>query len=384
MQLVLTEDQTLLARTAHEFFAGGDAVARLRKLRDARDERGYARERYARLAELGWTGIPFTEQDGGLGMGLAELVLVTEAMGRGLAPEPLIPSIALAGRAIALAGSAAQKATWLAPAIEGKLVLALAYAGRHSRFDLTRVPVRAAAAGAGFRLTGEATQVWGGHLADGHVVAARVSGNDGDRGGIALFVVPAGARGLTSVRQHRVDSLNAAQLTFAGVEVAAGDALGGLDRGTDRGHDLLARVIDEATVALAGEMLGGMTEAFERTNSYLRERRQFGVPIGSFQALKHRAARLYIELELSRSAVMAAARAVDEQAADAAQLVSLAKARVSDAYCLIANEAVQMHGGIGMTDEHEIGFFLKRARATEMTFGDAAYHRDRFAALGGF
>ena len=380
MQLVLNEDQTLLARTALEFFAGGEPIARLRKLRDARDERGYSRERYAKVAELGWTAIPFAERDGGLGMGFAELVLVTEAMGRGLAPEPVIPSIALAGRAIALAGSDAQKASWLAPAIAGDKVLALAHAGRRSRFDLTRVPVHATAGGGGFRLTGEATQVWGGHLADAYVVAARVSGNDGDRGGIALFVVPAGARGLVGERQHRIDSLNVAQLTFREVEVAAGDLLGG----AEHGHDLLDRVVGEATVALAGEMLGGMSEAFERTNHYLRERRQFGVPIGSFQALKHRAARLYIELELSRSAVMAAARALDEQTADAAQLVSLAKARVSDAYCLIASEAVQMHGGIGMTDEHDIGFFLKRARAAEMTFGDAAYHRDRFAALGAF
>jgi alkylation response protein AidB-like acyl-CoA dehydrogenase len=143
-------------------------------------------------------------------------------------------------------------------------------------------------------------------------------------------------------------------------------------------------VIDEATVALTGEMLGGMSEAFDRTLGYLRERRQFGVAIGSFQALKHRAARLYIELELARSAVMAAARALDVQSADAAQLVSLAKARLSDAYCLIANEAIQLHGGIGMTDEHDIGFFVKRARVSEMTFGDAAYHRDRFAALSGY
>jgi len=143
-------------------------------------------------------------------------------------------------------------------------------------------------------------------------------------------------------------------------------------------------VIDEATVALTGEMLGGMTEALDRTLAYLRERRQFGVAIGSFQGLKHRAARLYIELELSRSAVMAAARALDEHAGEAAQLVSLAKARLSDGYLAIANEAIQMHGGIGMTDEHDIGLFLKRARASEMTFGDAAYHRDRFAALGGY
>jgi len=380
MQLVLTEDQALLARTANEFVTAGEPIARLRKLRDSGDERGYALDRLAKMAELGWTGIPFTDADGGLGMGLAELVLVTEAMGRGLAPEPFIPSIVLAGRAVALGGSAQHKADWLHPAIAGQKVLALAHARRGARFDLTRAPVRATRTDGGFELTGEATQVWGGHLADAYVIAARTAGDDGDRGGLALFVVPAGTPGLTATRQHRVDSLNVAQLALDGVAVgadaelaAAGDGLG-----------LLSRVIDEATVALTGEMLGGMSEALERTLGYLRERRQFGVAIGSFQALKHRAARLYIELELSRSAVMAAARAVDAQSAEAAQLVSLAKARLSDAYCLAANEAVQLHGGIGMTDEHDIGLFLKRARAAEMTFGDAAYHRDRFAQLSGY
>src|SRR5262249_21175980 len=197
---------------------------------------------------------------------------------------------------------------------------------------------------------------------------------------ITLFLVPASARGVTSERQVRIDSLNVAQLGFDEVEAQASDVLGR----PGEGHAVLARALDEATCALTGEMLGGMTEALERTIAYLRERRQFGVAIGSFQALKHRAARLYIELELSRSAVMAAARALDAQAADAPQLVSLAKARLSDAYCLIANEAVQMHGGIGMTDEHDTGLFLKRARASEMTFGDAAYHRARFAELGGY
>jgi alkylation response protein AidB-like acyl-CoA dehydrogenase len=379
MLLALTEDQTLLSRTAHDFVAGSQPIARLRKLRDTGDERGYALDRFAKMAELGWTAIPFAESDGGLGMGFAELVLVTEAMGKGLAPEPLIPSIVLAGRAVALGGSAEHKASWLGPAIAGEKILALACTGRHSRFDLTRVPVRATQAGGRFRLTGQATQVWGGHLADAYVVAARTAGQDGERDGVTLFLVPASTRGIASERQHRIDSQNVSQLTLEDVELPETDVLGRVGEG----HGVLGRVVDEATAALTGEMLGGMAEAFERTVAYLRERRQFGVAIGSFQALKHRAARLYIELELSRSAVMAAARALDAQAADAAQLVSLAKARLSDAYCLIANEAVQMHGGIGMTDEHDIGFFLKRARASEMTFGDAAYHRDRFAALSG-
>jgi alkylation response protein AidB-like acyl-CoA dehydrogenase len=192
--------------------------------------------------------------------------------------------------------------------------------------------------------------------------------------------VPASAKGVTSTRQSRVDSLNAAVIRFDGVQVKDTDLIGAAGEGLA----VLEDAVDRATVALCGEMLGGMSEAFDRTLGYLKERKQFGVPIGSFQALKHRAARMYIELELARSAVMAAARAIDAGGAEARSLVSVAKARVSDAYCHVANEAVQMHAGIGMTDEHEIGFFIKRARACEMTFGDAAFHRDRFAALGGF
>jgi alkylation response protein AidB-like acyl-CoA dehydrogenase len=380
MQLALTEDQTMLARTAGDFVAQQGSVTRLRKLRDSRDERGFTPATYHKLAELGFTGIPFSEADGGAGLGFAELVLVTEALGRGLAPEPLIPSVVLAGRALALAGSAPQKSSWLTPLIAGERVLALAYAAAASRFELTRVPFKAERAGAGYRLQGQATQVWGGHQADAYVVAARTAGRDGEQAGITLFLVPAQSAGLRSERQQRVDSLNAARLTLEGVEVREADVIGVVDQG----FATLERVVDEATVALCGEMLGGMLEAFERTRVYLRERKQFGVPIGSFQALKHRAARLFIELELSRSALMAAARALDAQSPEAALLVSLAKARLSDAYCLVANEAVQMHGGIGMTDEHDIGLFMKRARACELTFGDAAYHRERFARLSGY
>jgi len=380
MQLVLTEDQTMLARTAGAFMTEHSPISRLRKLRDARDERGYSLEVYRKLAELGWTAIAFSEDDGGLGMGLAEIVLVTEAMGRALAPEPLIPSLLLAGQALARAGSATLKQTWLAPAIAGEKVLALAHLEPGARFDLAKVATRADRVTGGYRVSGEKHQVWGGQLADAYVVSARVSGASGEREGIALFLVPASAKGVSSTPQVRVDSQNAAIVRLDGVELRDGDLLGT----AGNGYAVLADAVDRATVALCGEMLGGASEAFDRTVAYLRDRKQFGVPIGSFQALKHRAARMYIEIELSRSAVMAAARALDEGQADAASLVSLAKARLSETYCQVANEAVQMHGGIGMTDEHEIGFFMKRARAAEMTFGDAAFHRERFAALAGF
>ena len=380
MLLALTEDQTLLSRTALGFVAEHAPLSQLRKLRDTGDERGYSRATYSKMAELGWTAIPFSEEEGGLGMGLAELILVTEAMGRTLAPEPLIPSVVLAGRALALAGNSAQKSEWLAPLIAGDKVLAFAHSAPRGRYDLTRVPFVAQRSGSGYKLTGRASAVWGGQLADGYVVAARTAGQDGEQEGISLFVLPPSSKGLTTQRQTRVDSLNVAELVLDGVALGESSLLGR----EGEGYPVLSRVVDEATVALCGEMLGGMSEALERTRVYLKERRQFGVLIGTFQALKHRAARLFVELELSRSAVMAAARALDGESPDAALLVSVAKARLSDAYCLVANEAVQMHGGIGMTDEHDIGFFMKRARASELTFGDSTYHRDRFATLSNY
>lgn len=380
MQLVLTEDQSMLARTASAFISEQSPVSRMRKLRDSRDPRGYSLAVLSKMAELGWTAIPFTEADGGLGMGLAETVIVTEAMGRTLAPEPLIASLVLAGQALALGGNAEQKTAWLAPAIAGEKVLALAYAEKTSRFDLSHVALRAERTATGYRLSGQKTHVLGGFMADAYVVAARTSGVAGEREGISLFLVPANSKGLTSTRQVRVDSQNAAVLDLSGVEFTERDLVGAVGDGLR----VLSAVVDRATVALCGEMLGGMSEAFDRTLTYLKERKQFGVAIGTFQALKHRAARIYIDIELSRSAVMAAARALDAGDDEAATLVSVAKARLSDAYCLVANEAVQMHGGIGMTDEHEIGLFMKRARACEMTFGDAAFHRDRFASLVGF
>jgi alkylation response protein AidB-like acyl-CoA dehydrogenase len=381
MQLSLTEDQTMLAKTASAFFAERSPVTRLRKLRDSKDERGYSKELYQQMAELGWTAIPFAEGDGGLGMGMASAIIVTEAMGRTLAAEPYLPSITLAGQVLALGGSASQRKTWLEPVIGGEQVLALAYEEATSRYDVTRVKTRAEpAADGGFRLNGTKQSVLGGALADGYIVSARTSGDEHARQGISLFYVPAGAPGLKVVRQYRIDSRNAALLELKDVAVPAQALIGERDRGAQ----LLEDAIDRATAALCGEMLGAMFEAFDRTLNYLKERKQFGVAIGSFQALKHRAAKLFIELELARSATLLAARALDENQADAKALVSVAKARCSDAYVLAANEAVQLHGGIGMTDEHEIGFFIKHARVCELTFGDAAHHRDRYARLHGY
>jgi alkylation response protein AidB-like acyl-CoA dehydrogenase len=377
MQLSLTEDQAMLAKTASAFVAEHSPVSRLRKLRDEKDDRAYSLRVYKQMADLGWTGIPFAERDGGLGLGMAGAIVVTEALGRGLAPEPYLASVILAGQALALGGNEAQRSQWLAPLIAGDKVLALAFQELGSRYDATLIKTRAEAAGGGYRLRGQKVQVLAGARADGYIVSARSAGADDAREGVSLFIVPATAPNLELTRQYRIDSQNTALLELDGVEVPASALIGKLGASAA----LLDSVLDRGTVALAGEMLGGMTEVFERTIAYLKERKQFNVPIGTFQALKHRAAKMFIELELARSATLAAARAIDEELPEVRQLVSVAKARASDAYVLIANEGVQMHGGIGMTDEHEIGFFMKRARVCELSFGDAAFHRDRFATL---
>ncbi|MDD9966686.1 MAG: acyl-CoA dehydrogenase family protein, partial [Myxococcales bacterium] len=331
MPLLLTDEQKLLARTASEVISKQSPVSRLRALRNDKDELGYSPQLWKYMAELGWTAIPFSEADGGLGMGMAEVVLVTEALGRGLAPEPYIACVMMGAQALSLGGSTQQRTTWLPSIIDGSKMLALAYQEPGARYDLCKVDTRARRDGDGFVLEGDKHHVLGGFGADALVVSARTGDSTSQNGGISLFLIPTDRAGVELGRQWRMDTNNAAIVQLRGVRASATDVVGKLDAGAQ----LLRNVVDRATVALCGEMLGGMNEALDRTLAYLQERTQFGAIIGTFQALKHRAARLYIQAELSRSAVMAAARALDADAPDAANLVCLAKARCSDAYVLI-------------------------------------------------
>ncbi len=374
MQLVLTEDQEFLARTAEDFVAEKSPISRVRELRDSEDATGFSRELWKEMADLGWAGILFSEELGGADLGMAELVTVLEALGRNLAPEPFLSTVLLAGQALRLGGSESQQKDWLPGLVAGEKILALAYQERSSRYDLGAVETKAEPDGDGFLLCGEKIQVLDAHAADAIIVSA------GSSGGVSLFLVPKGGPGIEIVRQSRVDGRNAAIVRLDRVSAAKSDLVGGIGAG----RDLLERVVDLATVGLCAEMLGAMSESLDQTLSHLKTRVQFDVPIGSFQALKHRTADMFIEVELCRSAVMAAARAVDEESEGARKLISLAKARCSEAFVLITNEAVQMFGGVGMTDEYDIGFYMKRARAAEMTFGDAAWHRDRWARLSGY
>ncbi|HIF92081.1 MAG: acyl-CoA dehydrogenase [Myxococcales bacterium] len=380
MQLVLNEDQELIAKTARDFVDEHSPVSRFRALRDSGEEVGYSRALFKEMAELGWAGIPFDEKLGGAGMGFAELVLIVEALGRNLAPEPFLGGVTMGGCALALGGESGLREAWLPGVIDASKIVALAHQEAGGRYDLFAIGTTAEASGDRYILTGEKTQVLDAVGADAVIIPARTSGQSGDRDGITLFLVETNSKGLAIERQTRLDYRNAAVIRLEGVECSATSVLGNVGEG----GALLEEVIDRATVVLCAEMLGGMSEAFDLTLEYLKTRDQFGVRIGTFQGLQHRAAKVYMEIELARSTVMAASRALDAGDKQTAQLVSLAKARCSDAYIHATNEGVQIFAGVGMTDEYDIGFYMKRARASELTFGDAAFHRDRWAKLGNY
>jgi alkylation response protein AidB-like acyl-CoA dehydrogenase len=377
MSLVLTEEQELIQQAAAEFLKEHAPIAHFREMRE--DATGFSKATWKEMAELGWAGIPFSEEVGGADLGLAELGVVLEECGRTLAPYPFLSTVVLGGGAVALGASEAQKQEILTGVCKGETLLALAFQ-ETGRFSPYGIGTKAEKAGDGFRISGEKVFVLDGHVADHLVVAARTSGTPGDRDGITLFLVQPDAEGCTVTRTIMIDSRNAAQVALSDVTVGADAVLGEVDRGAD----ILDTVFDQATAALSAEMVGLMSEAFDRTVAYLKTREQFGVRIGSFQALKHRAATMFCEVELARAVSLDALRALDEDRPYASRVVSAAKARCSDTASLVTCEGLQMHGGIGMTDEEDIGLFLKRAKATELTLGDATYHRDRFARLTGF
>jgi alkylation response protein AidB-like acyl-CoA dehydrogenase len=379
MALVLSSETQMVRDTAHEFFKERVPITAFRKLRDSNDPDGFSRGLWREMAELGWTGFLVPEDHGGTEFGLLGLAQVMEAAGRTLAASPLVSTALVGASLLAMAGTEDQKAEHLPPLVAGERLFALALE-EGSRHQPHRIATTAKKQGAGYTLDGQKVFVLDGHVADVLIVAARTSGARDDQNGITLFLVPGNAPGVTRQRTIMIDSRNAAQIRLDNVSPGADAVLGRVDGGSD----VLDRMLDRARVCLAAEMLGSAAEAFERTVQYLKDRKQFGVPIGSFQALKHRAAQMFCEVEVTRSAVVAACSALDENTNDAAALAVLAKGKANDTLDLCGNEGVQMHGGIGMTDEHEIGFFMKRARVARATFGDTAFCRDRYAALQGY
>lgn len=375
----LTEEQTLLRDAAKSWVAEKSPVTAFRKLRDSGNRDGFDRAVWSEICEMGWAGILVPEAYGGSGLDYLTMGLVLEEMGRTLTASPLFATSLVTVSALLLAGTEDQKQAWLPKLASGKALGALAVdeAAHHGP---AQTALKAVRSGRSWMLSGRKTFVLDGGAADVLVTVARTSGKAGDKDGLTLFLVPGTAKGVTRTKLDSVDSRGVANIAFDNVVVGAGDVLGVVDQG----FSTLDAVLDRARAGLAAEMLGQASQSFDITLDYLKTRTQFGQVIGTFQALQHRAAKMFTDLELARSCVEAALAAIDRGANDVPQLCSLAKARAGDVCHLVSNEMVQMHGGIGMTDAHDAGLYLKRARAMEATFGGSSFHRDRYASLLGF
>ena len=379
MNFDLSEEQQILVDSVAKFVQNDSPVERFRKLRDT--ERGWDPTTWARMGEFGWLGVAFPEEHGGIGGRFVDLALILEQLGRGLVPEPLLPSVVLAGGLLSKLGNDSQIEQFLAPMIEGRSSLALAYGERQSRYTLHDCQTRAEPRGAGWALSGEKTWVLNGHAADQILVLARTAGDPLDRDGLSLFVVDGDAAGLERLRVPGMDGHRSALLRLRGVEVGADRLLG------EAGQALPAVewALDRAAAAACAEGQGEIQELFDRTVAYLKQRSQFGVPIGSFQALQHRAADMYAETELCRSTMILAAIAADYDDAEKRQAeISAAKLQLSRGGWFVQENAIQLFGGIGVTDEQDEGLFFKRLRVLQGLFGDADWHVSRYQGLRGF
>jgi alkylation response protein AidB-like acyl-CoA dehydrogenase len=374
MALVLTEEQSMLRDSARGLISDKAPVSHLRQLRDSKDATGFSRDLWKSFAEMGFTGLLVPEEFGGSGLGCVEAGVVMEEIGRTLMPSPFLSTAVLGASALSRGGSAAQKAEYLPKISAGSLLTALAVdeGAKHRPLQTAMQAVRA---GNGFRLNGAKALVVDGHTADLLVVAARSAGSAGEAKGITLFLVNPKSKGVTTERTVMVDAHNAARIAFDNVEVDADHVLGEVDQG----GRLLENLLNIGRSAVASEMVGLSEEVFGRTVTYLKERKQFGKLIGEFQALQHRAAQLYIDIEITRAAVLKALQALDSDLEKADGAVAVAKARAGATATRAVQEGVQMHGGMGMTDQFDIGFFMKRARVCEELFGDANFHTDRLA-----
>ncbi len=378
MSFVLSEDQQMLRDTAMAFARDEMPVSHLRELRDG-GANGVDAAMRGKLAELGFFGVLVPEENDGVGLGMVAMGQIMEAQGRTIAATPLLQTAVIGASVLNLGGSQAQKAEWLPKIASGEVTVAVAVDEGTHHAPLN-IATEAERNGQGYTLNGAKRYVSDGHHADVFIIAARTFGEAGQAHGISLFLVPNDADGLSIQALSTVDSHGAAHLSLDDVAVGEDHVIGAVDAG----WEVLEPALDRGRIALAAEALGSAQAAFDMTLEYMQTRKQFGQLIGSFQSLQHRAAKMFTELELTRSCVAAALSGVDENRDDVAALASLAKARASDLIHLVSNETVQFHGGIGMTDEHDSGLYMKRARVQEALLGGAAYHRDRYAKLNGY
>ena len=376
MALVLNEEQQSLKDIAKEFLQKNAPVTHFREIRDTESELGYDPDLWKQMVDLGWSGILVPEEYGGFDFGMVGMGSILEEMGKMLTPSPLFSTGVLGASLISLGGNDKQKQTYLPQIVDGSITTALALeeGNRHSPLSIN---TEAKKDGKNYTLTGNKTFVIDGHSSNLLIVAARTSGSENDSSGITLFLVDPSIDGVEVSKTSMVDSRNSANITLKEVDVSIDNVLGE----ENNGAALLDEVLDRAQIAISAEMLGNASQAFDITLEYLKERKQFGAVIGSFQALQHRAAEMYSELELTKSSVIAACVAADEQSNDLRRMASLAKFKAGETNHLVTNEAVQMHGGVGVTDEYDVGLYLKRARVTEQIFGNSEYHLDRYASL---
>ena len=376
MPLYLNDDQAMLRDTAKPFLADAAPVKHLRTLRDSDDTTGFSRDLWKQFAEMGFTGIMVPEANGGLGLGHVEAGIVLEEIGHNLTPSPFLTTAVAAVEALKASGRLSEE--WLPKIASGDAIVALAIdEGAKHRPEATAL--KAERSGNGFRLNGTKAFVLNGHVADMVIVVARTAGAAGETDGLTLFAVPKDA-GQTVDPRRLVDSSLASSLNFDNVEVDADAVIGEVDGG----WAVLTKLLDAGRVGAAAEMIGVGSAAMDMTVDYLKQRKQFGKLIGEFQALQHRAAHLYGEMEVARATVLKAQQLLDADDPRAELAVAVAKAKTGKAVRLSVQEGVQMHGGIGMTDEYDIGLYMKRDRALEEFFGDARYHAERVARLSGY
>ena len=379
MDIALSEEQRLLKESAERFIERDYPFETRRQ--NSTTEDGFSREAWRQFAELGWLGLAMPEDHGGLGATLTETAVLMEALGRGLVVEPYLSTVLLGGGLLRHGGSAGQQAALIPPLIEGGLLLAFALTERQSRYNLADVETTARAVDDGYVLDGAKGVVIHGGSADKLIVSARVSGDTRDESGISLFLVDGDAAGVSRRAYPTVDGLHGAEVTFDGVSVAGDDVIGP----SGAAFPLIERVIDEACVATCAEAVGVMAVLVDATVDYLKTREQFDAPIGQFQVLQHRAVDMFNALELSRALVYRAAETItpSDDATNRARAASAAKVQIGRAGKLIGQQAIQLHGGMGMTEELFVSHYFKRLTMIGTLFGDADHHLKRYAGLGG-
>ncbi|MDA7796252.1 acyl-CoA dehydrogenase family protein [Gammaproteobacteria bacterium] len=379
MKLILSEEQQFLKDTALSFARDRTPVTHFRSLRDSNNVNCWDSGIWQEMVELGWSGILVPEEFGGSDFGIGGISVIMQELGKTLTPSPLLATAVLGVSVIKMLGSEDHKKIYLPKIVSGEITTAFAIDEGHHHNPF-QIETSATLSDEHWVLNGQKVFVLDGASANTILIVARTSGKPGESNGLSVFVANKDSAGLEISQISTADCRNYANISMNNLKLSQEACLGA----ADMAGEIVEKVLDLARIAMAAEMLGNMEEAFEVTVNYLKERKQFGVAIGSFQALQHRAAKMFCEIELTKSAVMAAMHAADESSNDLERLASLAKFQAGETLHLVSNESIQMHGGIGVTDEYDIGFYLKRARVAEQIFGTSEYHQARYADISGF